>query len=71
MLHRVRTFELSKFVDFFVCSCFVHLRKPDPDIFQLALDVGRRGDRSLYIMTEDTWQMRSPSLHATPSPPGS
>ena len=30
--HRIRTFGLDGFVDCFVSSCFVHLRKPDADI---------------------------------------
>jgi putative hydrolase of the HAD superfamily len=28
-------------VDFFISSCFVHLRKPDADIFRLALDIAQ------------------------------
>jgi len=39
--HRVRTFKLEGFVDSFISSCFVHLRKPDEDIFRLALDVAQ------------------------------
>ncbi len=30
--YRIRTFKLGEFVDFFVVSCFVHIRKPDEDI---------------------------------------
>ena len=37
--YRIRTFRLGRFVDFFVSSCFVHLRKPDAEIFRLALDI--------------------------------
>jgi len=37
--YRIRTFELAKFVDSFISSCFVHLRKPDANIFRLALDI--------------------------------
>jgi putative hydrolase of the HAD superfamily len=37
--HRIRRFKLDGFVDSFVSSCFVHLRKPDADIFRLALDI--------------------------------
>jgi putative hydrolase of the HAD superfamily len=37
--HRIRRFKLDRFVDSFVSSCFVHLRKPDADIFRLALDI--------------------------------
>jgi len=39
--YRVRKFKLDGFVDFFISSCFVHLRKPDPDIFRLALDIAQ------------------------------
>ena len=37
--YRIRTFKLDAFVDCFVSSCFVHLRKPDANIFRLALDL--------------------------------
>ena len=37
--HRIRKFKLDGFVDSFISSCFVHLRKPDADIFRLALDI--------------------------------
>jgi putative hydrolase of the HAD superfamily len=36
---RVEKFNLKSFVDFFIVSSFVHLRKPDNDIYRLALDV--------------------------------
>ena len=39
--HRIRTFKLDEFVDFFISSCFVRFRKPDADIFRLALDVAQ------------------------------
>ena len=37
--YRIATFGLGTFVDFFISSCYVHLRKPDVDIFKLALDI--------------------------------
>jgi putative hydrolase of the HAD superfamily len=37
--YRIQKFNLDGFVDAFVSSCFVGIRKPDPDIFRLALDV--------------------------------
>lgn len=37
--YRIKSFGLDKFVDFFVSSCFVHFRKPDADIFRVALDI--------------------------------
>jgi len=39
--HRIRTFELGAFVDIFVSSSFVHVRKPDTRIFTIALDVAQ------------------------------
>lgn len=40
-IHRIGTFELGKFIDFFVSSCFVHFRKPDADIFRVAIDIAQ------------------------------
>ena len=40
-LHRIQKFSLAEFVDFFVVSCFVHFRKPDTDIFRMALDLAQ------------------------------
>ena len=39
--YRIREFELTRFVDFFISSCYVHLRKPDIEIFRLALDIAQ------------------------------
>lgn len=39
--HRIRSFGLGAFVDVFVSSCFVQMRKPDPDMFRLALDLAQ------------------------------
>jgi len=48
--YRIRTFELAKFVDSFISSCFVHLRKPDANIFRLALDIAQTpAHQVLYI----------------------
>ena len=47
---RIRTFGLAKFVDPFISSCFVGLRKPDANIFQLALDIAQTpAHQVLYI----------------------
>jgi putative hydrolase of the HAD superfamily len=40
-LHRIQKFKLDGFVDSFISSCFVHVRKPDADIFRLALDIAQ------------------------------
>jgi putative hydrolase of the HAD superfamily len=39
--YRIRTFRLDSLVDFFVSSCSVHVRKPDAEIFRLALDIAQ------------------------------
>jgi len=39
--YRIRKFKLNGFVDSFVSSSFVHVRKPDADIFRLALDIAQ------------------------------
>ena len=39
--YRIRQFNLDGFVDAFISSCFVQLRKPDADIFRLALDIAQ------------------------------
>ena len=48
--YRIRKFKLDQFVDAFVSSCFVGLRKPDADLFRLALDIAQRPARQVaYI----------------------
>ena len=39
--YRIGKFKLNRFVDFFISSSFVHVRKPDADIFRLALDIAQ------------------------------
>jgi putative hydrolase of the HAD superfamily len=39
--YRIGKFRLDGFVDSFVSSCFVHVRKPNADIFRLALDIAQ------------------------------
>ena len=38
-IYRVKTFALDKLFDFFITSCFVHLRKPNENIYKLALNL--------------------------------
>lgn len=48
--YRVNYFGLTEFIQFFICSCYVHYRKPDKDIYLIALDVGQvKPENSLYI----------------------
>ncbi len=60
--YRINTFKLNEFVDFFISSCFVHLRKPDADIFKIALDIAQVApeqviyleDRPMFVQVADT-----------------
>jgi putative hydrolase of the HAD superfamily len=48
--YRIRKFKLDRFVDFFISSCFVHIRKPDADIFRLALDIAQTPARQVVYI---------------------
>ena len=48
--YRIRKFKLDGFVDSFVSSCFVHLRKPDADIFRVALDIAQASARQVVYI---------------------
>ncbi len=48
--HRIKKFNLNQFVDFYISSCFVHFRKPDADIFRIALDIAQvPAEQVVYI----------------------
>jgi putative hydrolase of the HAD superfamily len=54
---RIRTFHLDQVIDTFVSSCYVHFRKPDPDMYRIALDISQStpeevayiDDRPLFV----------------------
>ena len=48
--HRIRQFKLGTLADAFISSCFVHLRKPDEDIFKLALDIAQTPARQIVYI---------------------
>jgi putative hydrolase of the HAD superfamily len=48
--YRIRKFKLDGFVGTFISSCFVHARKPDVEMFRLALDIAQApAGNVLYI----------------------
>jgi putative hydrolase of the HAD superfamily len=51
--YRIRKFRLDEVVDAYISSCYVHLRKPDADIFRLALDVAHTPAQQV-VYVEDT-----------------
>ncbi len=66
MVHRTNSFALDSLIDFFVSSCYVHFRKPDMDMFQLALDIAQVpkeqilfiDDRSMFVEVARTLGMQ-------------
>jgi putative hydrolase of the HAD superfamily len=48
--YRVQQFKLGIFIDFYVSSCFVHYRKPDEDMYRIALDIAQaNAEQVVYI----------------------
>jgi putative hydrolase of the HAD superfamily len=64
--HRIDKFKLGEFVDFFISSCIVHFRKPDADIFKVALDIAHVDpekviyleDRPMFVQVASTLGIR-------------
>ncbi len=49
-IYRINKFSLNLLFDFFITSCFVHMRKPDENIFKLALNLSyTKPDESIFI----------------------
>jgi putative hydrolase of the HAD superfamily len=48
--YRIKTFKLNELIDAFISSSYVHFRKPDDDMFRIALDVSQvEGNEVVYI----------------------
>ena len=60
--YRISQFKMNRFVDFFIVSSFVHFRKPDADIFKIALDTAQVNpqqvlyleDRAMFVQVAET-----------------
>jgi putative hydrolase of the HAD superfamily len=49
-LYRIQKFNLDQLFDAYISSCYVHLRKPDVEIFRMACDVANTSPKNiLYI----------------------
>ena len=63
--YRITAFKLNELFDGFISSCFVHLRKPDKDIFRMASDISQTApihslyidDRSMFVEVAQTLGM--------------
>lgn len=68
---RIQSFRLTEFVDFFISSCIVHVRKPDEDIYRIALDIAHVApehvayldDRLMFVQIAESLGIRG--IHHT------
>jgi putative hydrolase of the HAD superfamily len=59
---RIQKFQLGSLFDVFISSCFVHYRKPDKDIYTIALDIAQASpqevvyidDRAMFVEIAET-----------------
>lgn len=69
--YRIQTFKLNSFVDFFISSCYIHIRKPEKAIFKLALDLVQvSAEEVVYIddiqiFTDIATEINIKSIHHT------
>jgi len=64
--YRIKQFKLDELADFFIVSSFVHFRKPDADIFRVALDTAQVSprqvvyieDRPMFVQVAETLGLR-------------
>jgi putative hydrolase of the HAD superfamily len=67
--YRIKTFKLDELFDFYISSCYVGLRKPDPAIYKLAIDTAQvKTEEVVYIDDRLTYiemarKLNIPSLH--------
>ena len=65
--YRIRKFKLAEFVDSFISSSFVQMRKPDSDMFRLALDICQSkeeqvlfiDDTAMFVQIAESLEIRS------------
>ncbi|MGH9616810.1 MAG: HAD family hydrolase [Acidobacteriaceae bacterium] len=50
--YRIEHFQLDEFFDEFFSSCYLGLRKPEPNIFRLALDVLQREAAEVFFIDD-------------------
>src|SRR4249920_2826727 len=50
--YRIKQFKLHELADFFIVSSFVHFRKPDADIFRIALDTAQVNPKQVVYLED-------------------
>ncbi len=52
MEYRIKKFALRSFIDVCIASCFVHLKKPDKDIWKLALTTSGAAPQEVFYIED-------------------
>ena len=52
--YRIKKFKMNDIADFFIVSSFVHFRKPDADIFKIALDTAQINPEQVLYLEDRT-----------------
>lgn len=50
--HRIKKFELPNLIDTFIVSSYVGYRKPDPNIFRMALDIAQVAPQEIVYIDD-------------------
>jgi len=50
--HRIRKYGLRNLIDAFVSSCYVHFRKPDADMYRMALDISQAAPEEVAYLED-------------------
>ena len=67
--YRIKQFKLDELFDFYISSCYVGLRKPDPAIYKMAIDTAQvKPEEVVYVDDRLTYiemarKLNIPSLH--------
>jgi len=48
--HRIKEYKLNDLFDGYISSCYIHLRKPDRDVWRMACDISQTAaPHALYV----------------------
>lgn len=64
--YRIKKFKLTSIIDCFVSSCYIHVRKPDFDMYRIALDISQSApnevlyidDRLMFVQVAESMKIR-------------
>lgn len=51
-VYRIKKFNLNSIIDIFISSSFVHYRKPDEDIYRIALDISQVSPQEVLYLED-------------------